>query len=190
MPDTMPTLEELKHELLPAMGAVLIRLQLFELFVSGSLLALSGSKDYTMDDLLSGDASRRAPTLGILISGLRRVMPLDPQFEVRLATFIENRNFFIHRFFLPDIKRPVQTKADIYKKLGFILELMQEVKALEPIFRGLYSLLHKAQLRAGTITIDADLAQGAAEMEIYEHQFLSILKSTNDATHSENNKQN
>ena len=179
MPDTLPTLAGLKHELLPAMGAALIKLQLFELYVSGSLLALSGC-DYTTDDLLSGDATRRAPTLGILISGLRRAMPLDPQFEARLSTFIENRNFFIHRFFLPDIKRPVQTEADIYKKLGFILELMREADALEPIFRGLYSLLHKAQLEAGTITIDADLAQYAAEMEIYEQQFLSILKFTND----------
>ena len=57
---------------------------------------------------------------------------------------------------------------------------MREADALDPICRGLYSLLHKAQLEAGTITIDADLAQYAAEMEIYEQQFLSILKFTND----------
>jgi hypothetical protein len=58
---------------------------------------------------------------------------------------------------------------------------MRETDALDPIFRGLYSLLHKAQVAAGDITADAELDKYAAEMEIYEQHFVSILKSTNDA---------
>lgn len=164
------------------MGAALIKLQFFELYVSGCLLALSPTKHYTTDDLLSGDATRRAPTLGVLIAGLRRVMPLDPKFEDRLGAFIENRNYFIHRFFVPDIaRRGAATENDIYEKLCFILALIRETDALDPIFRGLYSLLHKAQLAAGDTTADAELEKYAAEMEVYEQHFLSILKSTNDA---------
>jgi hypothetical protein len=179
MNEASPTLAELKEELLPAMGAALIKLQFFELYVSGCLLALSDSGHHAINDLLSGDAARRAPTLGILVSELRRVMPLDSQFEDRLGAFIKNRNFFIHRFFVPDIARPAPAaEADVYEKLSFILTLMREADVLKPIFCGLYSLLHKAQLNAGEITVGAELAQYAREMEIYERQFLSILKST------------
>ncbi len=180
MNEPLPTLAELKAELVPAMGAALIKLQFFELYVSGCLLALSNDGNHTINALLSGDATHRAPTLGILVRALHKTMPLDPQFEDRLGAFIENRNFFIHRLFVPDISLSAPTgETNIYEKLSFILSLMREIDALQPVFRGLYSLLHKAQLSTNEITADDELTQYARGLEVYEQQFLSILKPPN-----------
>ena len=179
--EEMPTIDELRHELMVAMGAALLTLQFFELYVSDCLLYISPSKHYTSDDLLSGDATRRAPTLGVLLSALQRIMPLDPKFEDRLDVFIENRNFFIHRFFVPDLTRNRQaTEADLYEKLSFILALIREANDLKPIFSGLYSLLYKTQVDQGSIQFDPDTARYATEMEAYERQFFSVLRGNED----------
>jgi hypothetical protein len=173
---TSPTREDLMRDLPFAMGCGLMHIQFFELYVSNCLLIFSRDERYTLDDLMSGDITRRGPTLGVLISGMRRVLPLDPKFEERLNTFIENRNILVHRFFLLDIARQQEiTGKEICEKLQFILDLIAEADALKPIFSGLLSMIHKAQVAGGHITVDPDFPDKGNSIEVYEQQFVSVI---------------
>ena len=173
----LPSVTELRHELMVAMGAGLLSLQLFELYASGCLLALCGDERYGVWDLFSGDKSRRGPTIGTLVARFRKLVPLDAHFEKRLDSFIEKRNVFIHRLFISDLgPNRKGDEAALYDKLAFILDLMREAEALKPVFCGLYSLIHKAQIAEGRIKSNPGLEREAAEMERYEHEILSVLR--------------
>ena len=169
------TINELKQEIMVATGAAVIALQFFELYASGCLLCLRGEGPFSPEDLFSGDQSRRLPTLRVLVR-LGKHFPVDPVFQDRIDSFIENRNILIHRFFIPDLacEQPA-TEEMLYKKLEFILSLMDETAQIKPVFAGLYSLLTKAQIAAGEINLDSDLSKTLVEMEESERAFLSIL---------------
>jgi hypothetical protein len=173
----LPSVAELRHELMVAMGAGLLSLQFFELYASGCLLALCGDERYGVEDLFSGDTLLRGPTVATLVARFRKLMPLDPRFEDRLNSFIEKRNVFIHRLFISDLgPNKKGDEAALYDKLAFILDLMRETKALKPVFCGLYSLIHKAQIAEGHIESNPALDQEATEMEKYEHEIISVLR--------------
>src|SRR5258708_5622935 len=103
MPSPPPTVDELKHELMVAMGAAVMAVQFFELYASGCLLALKGEGTWSPEDLFSGDQSRRLPMLRALLSRLYTHFPVDAAFEKRMNDFIENRNILIHRFFISNL---------------------------------------------------------------------------------------
>jgi hypothetical protein len=135
--------EQLREEIFTVTGVAVVQLQLLEYYISGCMVFVwKGKSQELMGDLLSSNPKRRGETIGRMLSVLRKTIRLEPDFDKRLSTFIENRNRLIHRLF-QDLARfgapPPQEELENAKR--FILELILETRKLQKVFLGFFSVI-------------------------------------------------
>src|ERR1700677_2179872 len=91
------TLDARRQEVLAAMGATLLLVQLAERVVQGAMRwALPRHGIRTLEDLERQTAEEAKKTLGYFLDQLRRRASVEEQFDADLHEFLDKRNTFAH----------------------------------------------------------------------------------------------
>ena len=177
-------LRAFRDYLLRQTGAALIQIQHLEYTINicCSFLSLKarGKKiKLTHSDFLSPDRKHRTEALGTLKNALLETEAFDFSFETRLSTFVDNRNHFIHHFWMDIFRRSSGNGPPTWARLRevekFVCGLLIEATALQAPFRGLFYSIGKGISKKENEKLfrKSDLF---TEFSRYEEDFLSILR--------------
>lgn len=121
--------------LLFRLGCAVFYAQMIEFLICGSVLALKDAKlkDFTADDFFSDDPAKRGPTLGSLISSLKKVAMFESDLEARLNRFVDLRNRVVHRLFFEEVAKARERDMQIRNTIE---SLISECEYLQTLFLG------------------------------------------------------
>jgi predicted CopG family antitoxin len=155
------TVEDHREHLLKLAGAILIQLQCLEHLIKlccGCLGVKSNHQRFTYMDLLSPHRETRNLTLGWFRKALKNCKDVSgsqifaPAFEARLDQLVENRNTFVHEFWVQHFSGPSAScppSLDEMRSMGgFLGALLVEVDDLKAPFHGLLYTIGKALAEA------------------------------------------
>ncbi len=135
-------LDSLRDYVLSIAGGTLIYLQQVEEFIQFCCapLELKGIR-LTVADFLSGDPERRRVTLGQMKSALVKANLFSTDFETQLASFVEDRNRFVHRLWVEEIHANPFTglpnEDQMVRIAEFLRNLTRRAYTVERVFKGL-----------------------------------------------------
>jgi hypothetical protein len=148
--------DEPLEPLLLGAGKLLVLLQHLEHVVrlSCTFLQIKGIK-ITVDDILSDEPKKGFNTLGNLLKTIMEPMGFKPSFQTRLDAFIEDRNTFIHDYWVKNGVFSVEESIDqaTFRKIAlFEKALYDETIFMTRVFLGLnYSIGTLLASREGKI---------------------------------------
>lgn len=135
-----PKLTESQKHVFSTVGETLYMIQLAEhaIKMCGEIV-FREQKNFSLEKLYSGRQKDRKRTLGQILSELRKIVNIHPQFDLILKSFVEKRNFFAHNIF--NNQNYGLTSDDACKQTEqFLLELQDDAWKVQNVFMG--CLLH------------------------------------------------
>lgn len=134
----------------------------------------------TVEDLLTTDSVRRGQTLGQMISGLKRVMIFKPAFNDKLGHIVNNRNVFIHKYWVNKRIFALDQKIDLdafQEILAYEEKLYEETIQVIRVFLGFgYSIGEAVAQREGKLQ-ELENDNDLNNMKQFIPNFLSVVNS-------------
>ena len=187
----LEVLHEYKEHLLKLIGATMIQLQSLEYLVNicCSFLSLEfNGPPLRTCDLLHPDLKHRTKTIGTLRRALADSGKFQGGFvsqgeESRLGKLVEDRNRFIHHFWVDTFKAnssaAVPSIETLHEIDQFVSRLLKDASELEAPFRGLFYSIGK-QLAGKSNKMD-DFDRGFfAKWSEYEPELHSVLSRSDE----------
>lgn len=185
----LEVLHEYKEHLLKLIGATMIQLQSLEYLVNicCSFLSLKfNGPQLRSSDLLHPNLKHRTKAIGTLRRALADSGKFQASFisqgeESRLGKLVEDRNRFIHHFWVDTFKAnssaAVPSIETLQKVEQFVSRLLKDATELEAPFRGLFYSIGK-QIAGESNKMD-DFNRGFfAKWSEYESDIQSVLKQS------------
>lgn len=133
-----PELTEDQKRVFSVAGQTLLMIQLAESSIQNCCVyVFKDQKELNLEDVYSAEEKTRKKTLGQLIKELQKRIKIHPQFESMLKTFVEDRNYFIHKMF-NDPNSPITTKSDCDKIVEILSDLQDYAWNIGNVFLGCF----------------------------------------------------
>ncbi len=131
-----PELTDTQKHVFSTIGETLYMIQLAEhaIKLCGDF-AFSGQKNFSLEKLYSNQKKDRKRTLGQLLTELRKIVNIHPQFDSILKSFVEKRNFFAHNIF-NDPNYGLVSDETCKQTEGFLLDLQDDAWNVQNVFMG------------------------------------------------------
>jgi len=94
-----PELSETKINTFKVAGEKIYLFQIAEHMVQNCMIFVFEEPDFLLENFYSIETKVKSKTLGRIIANLRSKAEIDPGFDNILTTFVEKRNFFVHKIF-------------------------------------------------------------------------------------------
>ena len=134
----------------------------------------------SVEDLLTTDSERRGQTLGQMIGGLKRTMIFNPAFNDKLGYIVNNRNIFIHKYWVNRRIFALDQTIDLddfQEILAYEEKLYEETIQVIRVFLGFgYSIGEVIARHEGKLQ-DLENDNDLNNMKQFVPNFLSVVNS-------------